>query len=90
MADYLIAGTAPPEMKRDPVPNLYSQENEMKLHAIASAVVLFLVSTAAFAQDSKTTQGSSNSNLPTPSATAVTATPEPISSSPPFTGTPAK
>jgi uncharacterized damage-inducible protein DinB len=43
------------------VPNLLSQENEMKLHAIASAVVLFLVSTAAFAQDSKTTQGSSNS-----------------------------
>ena len=33
----------------------------MKLHAIASAVVLFLVSTAAFAQDSKTTQGASNS-----------------------------
>jgi len=83
VADYLIAGTAPPEMKRDPVPNLYSQENEMKLHAIASAVVLFLVSTAAFAQDSKT-------NLPTPSATAVTATPAPISSSPPLPGTPAK
>jgi uncharacterized damage-inducible protein DinB len=33
----------------------------MKLHAMASAVVLFLVSTAAFAQDSKTAQGSSNS-----------------------------
>jgi len=32
----------------------------MKFHAIASAVVLFLVSTAAFAQDSKTTQGPSN------------------------------
>jgi uncharacterized damage-inducible protein DinB len=43
------------------VPNLFSQENEMKLHAMASAVVLFLVSTAAFAQDSKTAQGSSNS-----------------------------
>jgi uncharacterized damage-inducible protein DinB len=43
------------------VPNLSSQENEMKLHAMASAVVLFLVSTAAFAQDSKTAQGSSNS-----------------------------
>jgi hypothetical protein len=33
----------------------------MKFHAMASAVVLFLVSTAAFAQDSKTPQGSSNS-----------------------------
>jgi uncharacterized damage-inducible protein DinB len=33
----------------------------MKLHAMASAVVLFLISTAAFAQDSKTAQGSSNS-----------------------------
>ena len=33
----------------------------MKLPAMASAVVLFLVSTAAFAQDSKTAQGSSNS-----------------------------
>jgi len=33
----------------------------MKLHALASAVVLFLVSTAAFAQDSKAPQGSSNS-----------------------------
>ena len=32
----------------------------MKLHAFASAVVLFLASTAAFAQDSKTPQGSSN------------------------------
>jgi uncharacterized damage-inducible protein DinB len=42
-------------------PNLHSQENEMKLHALASAVVLFLVSTAAFAQDSKAPQGSSNS-----------------------------
>src|SRR5216683_3966867 len=59
-------------MKRDPAayikaapevsaPNLHSQENEMKFHAMASAVVLFLVSTAAFAQDSKTPQGSSNS-----------------------------
>jgi uncharacterized damage-inducible protein DinB len=72
VADSLIAGTALPEMKRDPtayiraasrvsVPNLRSQENEMKLHAITSAVVLFLVSTVAFAQDSKNTQGSSNS-----------------------------
>jgi uncharacterized damage-inducible protein DinB len=72
VANYFAAGTAPPEMKRDPtayiragpevsVPNLHSQENEMKFHAIASAFVLFLVSTAAFAQDSKTTQGSSNS-----------------------------
>jgi uncharacterized damage-inducible protein DinB len=43
------------------VPNLHSQENEMKFHAMASAVVLFLVSTAAFAQDSKTPQGASNS-----------------------------
>jgi uncharacterized damage-inducible protein DinB len=42
-------------------PNLHSQENEMKLHAIASAVVLFLVSSAALAQDSKTTQGAPNS-----------------------------
>jgi uncharacterized damage-inducible protein DinB len=33
----------------------------MKFHAMASAVVLFLVSTEAFAQDSKTPQGSSNS-----------------------------
>ena len=33
----------------------------MKFHAMASAVVLFLVSTAAFAQDSKAPQGSSNS-----------------------------
>src|SRR5712664_2381333 len=59
-------------MKRDPTayikvapevsaPNPHSQENEMKFHAMASAVVLFLVSTAAFAQDSKTPQGSSNS-----------------------------
>src|ERR1700726_2095112 len=32
----------------------------MKFHAMASAVVLFLVSTAAFAQDSKTPQGASN------------------------------
>src|SRR5712692_5928734 len=41
--------------------NLYGQENEMKFHAMASAVVLFLVSTGASAQDSKTPQGSSNS-----------------------------
>jgi hypothetical protein len=33
----------------------------MKFHAMASAVVLFLVSTAPFAQESKTPQGSSNS-----------------------------
>ena len=33
----------------------------MKFHVMASAAVLFLVSTAAFAQDSKTPQGSSNS-----------------------------
>ena len=33
----------------------------MKFHAMASTVVLFLVSTAAFAQDSKTMQGPSNS-----------------------------
>ena len=32
----------------------------MKLHAMASAVVLVLVSTAAFAQDSKTPQGSNS------------------------------
>jgi uncharacterized damage-inducible protein DinB len=44
-----------------PVPNLQSQENEMKFHAIASAVLLFLGSTTAFAQDTKPTQGSSNS-----------------------------
>src|SRR6202166_4327080 len=72
VTNYFAAGTAPPEMKRDPtayirtapevsVPNLHSQENKMKFHAMASAVVLFLVSTAAFAQDSKTTQGASNS-----------------------------
>src|SRR5713226_5578567 len=41
--------------------NLYRQENEMKFHAMASAVVLYLVSTGASAQDSKTPQGSSNS-----------------------------
>ena len=72
VANYFAAGTIPPEMKRDPttyiraapevsVPNLHSQENKMKFHAMASAAVLFLVSTAAFAQDSKTTQGASNS-----------------------------
>jgi uncharacterized damage-inducible protein DinB len=33
----------------------------MKFHVTAAAVVLFLVSTAAFAQDSKTPQGASNS-----------------------------
>src|SRR5260370_16384989 len=33
----------------------------MKFHVMASAAVLFLVSTAAFAQDSKTPQGASNS-----------------------------
>jgi uncharacterized damage-inducible protein DinB len=59
-------------MKLDPIayieaapevsaPNPRSQENEMKFHAMASAVVVFLVSSAAFAQDSKTPQGSSNS-----------------------------
>jgi hypothetical protein len=31
----------------------------MKFHSMASAVVLFLVSTAAFAQDSKAPQGAS-------------------------------
>jgi uncharacterized damage-inducible protein DinB len=41
--------------------NLHSQENEMKFHAMASAVVLFLVSTAALAQDSKPPQGASTS-----------------------------
>src|SRR5260221_1167379 len=41
--------------------NLHSQENEMKFHAMPSAVVLFLVSTAAFAQDSKPPQGASTS-----------------------------
>ncbi len=43
------------------VPNLHSQENEMKFHAIASAVVLFVVSTAAFGQEAKAPQGASNS-----------------------------
>jgi uncharacterized damage-inducible protein DinB len=58
-------------MKRDPTayiraapevsaPNLHSQENAMKFHAMASAAVLFLVSTAAFAQDSKTPQASNS------------------------------
>jgi uncharacterized damage-inducible protein DinB len=42
-------------------PNLHSQENEMKFRTMASAVALFLVSTAAFAQDPKTPQGSPNS-----------------------------
>jgi uncharacterized damage-inducible protein DinB len=71
-SEHLAAGTAPPEMKRLPkayiraapevsAPNLHGQENEMKFHAMASAVVLFLASTAASAQDSKTPQGSSNS-----------------------------
>jgi len=41
--------------------NPYGQENEMKFNAMASAVVLLLVCTGAFAQDSKTPQGSSNS-----------------------------
>src|SRR5260370_21595109 len=41
--------------------NLYRQENEMKFHAMASAVVLFLVPTGASAQDSKTPQGPANS-----------------------------
>jgi uncharacterized damage-inducible protein DinB len=61
-----------PEMKRGPTSyiqaapevsasNLRSQESEMKFHAMASTVVLFLVSTVAFAQDSKPPQGSSNS-----------------------------
>jgi len=40
--------------------NLHLQENEMKFHAMASAVVLFLLSTAAFAQDSKTPQASTS------------------------------
>jgi uncharacterized damage-inducible protein DinB len=41
--------------------NLHRQENEMKFHAMASAVVLFLVSTGASAQDTKTPQGASTS-----------------------------
>ena len=41
--------------------NLYRQENEMKFHAMASAVVLFLVCTGASAKDPKTPQGSANS-----------------------------
>src|SRR5258708_29860308 len=41
--------------------NLYRQENEMKFHAMASAVVLFLVCTGASAQDPKTPQGASTS-----------------------------
>jgi uncharacterized damage-inducible protein DinB len=41
--------------------NLHRQENEMKFHAMASAVVLFLVSTGASAQDPKTPQGASTS-----------------------------
>jgi len=41
--------------------NLHRQENEMKFHAMASAVVLFLVCTGASAQDPKTPQGSANS-----------------------------
>jgi len=59
-------------MKRDPTAyieaalevsalNLRSQESQMKFQAMASAVVLFLVPTAAFAQDSKAPQGASNS-----------------------------
>jgi len=41
--------------------NLSGQENEMKFHALASAALVFLVSTAALAQDSKTTPGAPNS-----------------------------
>lgn len=59
-------------MKRDPTAymeaaaevsalNLRSQESPMKFQAMASAVVLFLVSAAAFAQDSKAPQGAPNS-----------------------------
>jgi uncharacterized damage-inducible protein DinB len=40
--------------------NLHRQENEMKFHAMVSAVVLFLVCTGAFAQDSKTPQASTS------------------------------
>jgi uncharacterized damage-inducible protein DinB len=69
--NYFAPGAAAAEMKRDPTayiraapevsaPNLHGQENEMKFHAIAPAVALFLVSTAAFAQDSKTSQAASN------------------------------
>jgi uncharacterized damage-inducible protein DinB len=58
-------------MKRDPTPyieaapqvsapNLHGQENAMKFHAIAPAVALFLVSTSAFAQDSKTPQAATS------------------------------
>jgi uncharacterized damage-inducible protein DinB len=58
-----------PEMKRDPTayikaapevsaPNLHSQESKMKFRAIGSAMVLMLISTGAFAQDSKTPQAS--------------------------------
>jgi len=59
-------------MKRDPTAyieaapevsalNLRSQESQMKFQAMASAGVLFLVSAAAFAQDTKAPQGASNS-----------------------------
>ena len=41
--------------------NLLGQESQMKFQAMASAAVLFLVSTAAFAQDSKAPQAASNS-----------------------------
>src|SRR5258708_5961708 len=41
--------------------NLHRQENEMKFHAMASAVVLFLVSTGGCERDSKTPEGPSNS-----------------------------
>jgi uncharacterized damage-inducible protein DinB len=40
--------------------NLSIQEGEMKLHVLGAAVTLFLVSTVAFAQDSKAPQGASN------------------------------
>jgi len=71
-------------MKRDPAayikaapevsaPNLHSQENEMKFHAMASAVVLFLVSTAAYAQ-----AGGQNSNQ-TPDKKGEQAQPNPFS-----------
>jgi uncharacterized damage-inducible protein DinB len=65
-------------MKRDPAayieaapevsaPNLHGQENAMKFHAIAPAVALFLVSTPAFAQDSKPPQApTSKGEQPSP------------------------
>jgi uncharacterized damage-inducible protein DinB len=49
--------------------NLHSQEIAMKFHAMASAAVLYLSFTPAFAQDSKTPQASTSQTNPNPFST---------------------